>query len=1681
MTDAISFRELKENIGLRSASSALSNYKKGTEIRGKKVKIPQRLLLEYNQTANIDFDIEKYLIQSLNDSGSVKIDVSDFFAINESDYLISKEFEDMDKELLGVEDKIKRVSQDSRDLGIRNYIMNNIINRYKTIKKEKGRHTCYLTFMIMKGKDLRTREERELNMPILLIPIEIERDHYNNDIYTIRPEQSGDISINPVILGMYGDFEDMKDPVADLYTIDRDIWMDNYFNDTRRGYLGKDKIIGSNYGMGLLGELKRVFLKSKHFRKNNFEVVDNCTIGIYDFKTYLIHSDYIKNQKYFEESPNIQVITGKKSSVSFNNKFFYPKEDFFIYPSDATQSYAISAVRNGGDVFLHGPPGTGKSQTIVNLIAQFMAEGKRVLFVAEKMEALNVVYDRLHHDGEEEIRLDAFCLKITDDSSKFMTPKKLIEQLKRANDKVNSSLKKNFQYYNALSQISDNIINYYYKLNENDILNRLYGKMLSLNKKNVEEIEVEIPNYKYNPQNPTIPIEITEAINDLYREYPLEDTKYINDCMEFNKIINVNRLIENNISGEKIFDELSRLRDFLNDLLKGNFKETIFKTITTKDFMDFFREIAPNVEDTLIILNKKGLLEELLNKDIDILSKMMNSIEEIKGHIDSFKGKHYIEKDMRDEYDIPQNIKEIDVEKAFDLLNSLQSKVLSFSEEKLETEIENYKEIINKFRENLNNTRKIGDIITSFTVGQVYHADSFREIVAMCEVLKILSDGEIKNYLPDSGFLLDSRKLENYLTVLSKLKDINEIKQKILYMFLEKSPYSLPSNLSHEEINRKIDNLKDIIYEVREELDEIKETKVKKFFTGLFDIKSDSRKEIESHLKTRYKNRKSNKAILEIIEGLENIEKLNIDINSMLSGKEKDQFMNLSISGTIKLQQAISDIYNVLNSSSENDYQIDTERIISNPKKVKEILGLRSNLKNPVDVLRGYLPVNKEMSFDEIERYVKDVENDIISLEKYFGKGGILKGAEIHNLKRYQTSKNSTHKQINQKEGYYKSIFGERFYNLVISDIDSAEKSIQLIQKIIYSKVFIAQKELTIDLINAFIPKLHVKEQMIRETNKVIGLYQDIKDYFNNIDKVESTKISSLNSKFTSVVGKKTSKSSTKRDKKENLSDFINMERDIRGINIKSLSDIILTGLSNGKFKTSNDILNGISKSIISKEIDRFESINKISPSITNDIKKFINYEKSRLKYNRAIIPYKLREYLRIKMKDDIKLKELVSNLDTKLTFSNKHTELRSAFDEAYQAAMVLTPCWMMTPNIVSLLMKDPSPKNPDYKGKFLTDIDNFDLIIFDEASQIRVEDAVPALARGKQFIVIGDDKQLPPSRRFEVGEKNMRSLMHEIQNVIPIKLLWHYRSISEELIQFSNKMFYNSSLIFYPCTYKNEDYGIHLIKVEGEWDERKNKKEADMAIDLFRKHLRTRKSESIGIVTINEEQKKYIIEKLGKDYLKICGGRESFVKNIENVQGDERDVVILSIAYTGNNKKFGELSITDEGRKRLNVAITRGRNRMYVLANPELLLLNLDETQEGHFLIDFLRFCDEITTYKEKHKSGLSFGLNSDNSQILKMAIAEQLSTEKDDVSIDYGEKEKEIHVVFRKKDNYHAIMTDHDNGELLVPDDEIDDKYSIRDREITIKHLLEQRGWAYHRITCQEAVKKNISRMIK
>lgn len=254
----------------------------------------------------------------------------------------------------------------------------------------------------------------------------------------------------------------------------------------------------------------------------------------------------------------------------------------------------------------------------------------------------------------------------------------------------------------------------------------------------------------------------------------------------------------------------------------------------------------------------------------------------------------------------------------------------------------------------------------------------------------------------------------------------------------------------------------------------------------------------------------------------------------------------------------------------------------------------------------------------------------------------------------------------------------------------------------------------------------------------------------------------------------------------------------------------------------------------------------------------------------------------------------------------------------------------------------------------------NFDVVVFDEASQIPVWDAVGAIARGKQLIVVGDPKQLPPTNFFNRADDNddsglenaedapvqdLESILDECLGAgLPtLRLEWHYRSKHESLITFSNHRYYDSRLITFPSPVTN-DLAVKLNVLPGIYDRgasRTNRTEANAIVEKIVEHFSddTKRKLTMGVVTFNQTQQRLIETLLDEELRKSPeleqriaehGPERLFIKNLENVQGDERDFILFSITYGKDAAgkmpmNFGPLN-QDGGQRRLNVAITRAR-----------------------------------------------------------------------------------------------------------------------------------------------------------
>ncbi len=302
-----------------------------------------------------------------------------------------------------------------------------------------------------------------------------------------------------------------------------------------------------------------------------------------------------------------------------------------------------------------------------------------------------------------------------------------------------------------------------------------------------------------------------------------------------------------------------------------------------------------------------------------------------------------------------------------------------------------------------------------------------------------------------------------------------------------------------------------------------------------------------------------------------------------------------------------------------------------------------------------------------------------------------------------------------------------------------------------------------------------------------------------------------------------------------------------------------------------------------------------------------------------------------------------VTILRREMEKKKRHKPIRRLFAEIPNLLLALKPCLMMSPLSVSQFLSSSHFE--------------FDVIIFDEASQICPEDAVSSIMRGTQVIVAGDKHQLPPTPFFkslgidfdewedDSPSEVLESLLQEWSVLMPSPMLkWHYRSRHESLIAFSNYNIYDNQLITFPNSRVIGDgLGIEFVYVpDGIYDRgksRKNRVEARHVAELIFQHFAQFPGRSLGVVAFSEAQREAIDEELQhlvqqkpefESHLNHNGPEAFFVKNLENVQGDERDVIFFSVGYGKDavgklTMNFGPLN-GEDGARRLNVAITRAR-----------------------------------------------------------------------------------------------------------------------------------------------------------
>lgn len=425
----------------------------------------------------------------------------------------------------------------------------------------------------------------------------------------------------------------------------------------------------------------------------------------------------------------------------------------------------------------------------------------------------------------------------------------------------------------------------------------------------------------------------------------------------------------------------------------------------------------------------------------------------------------------------------------------------------------------------------------------------------------------------------------------------------------------------------------------------------------------------------------------------------------------------------------------------------------------------------------------------------------------------------------------------------------------------------------------------------------------------------------------------------------------------------------------------------------------------------------------------------------------------------------------------SRHMPVRKLLSTTADLLSHLAPCMLMSPLSVAQYLDAASTQ--------------FDLVIFDEASQIPTWDAIGVIARGKQVIVVGDPKQLPPTSFFSGssdGDSNdgavqdLESILDECMGsgMQVHTLKWHYRSQRESLITFSNRRYYDAQLITFPSPV-NPDDGVTFHPVVGTYQRagaRNNRQEAEAIVAFIRQHFQSGQApiKSVGVVTFSQAQ-----QKLVEDLLDAARRQDPaldrsiqaqhqeplFVKNLENVQGDERDIILFSICYgpdeTGRvSMNFGPLN-RDGGHRRLNVAITRAKTQVHIFStlHPDQLDLSRTKARGIADLKHYLQFAIQGPSALVAQTAPTGLGPDSPfETEVMNYLLDQGWQVH---AQVGCSSYRIDLAVVDPRAEGRYLLAVECDGASYHSA-------ATARDRDKLRQMVLERLGWTVHRIWSTE-----------
>lgn len=1285
---------------------------------------------------------------------------------------------------------------------------------------------------------------------------------------------------------------------------------------------------------------------------------------------------------------------------------------FLISDADSSQHSALIDALKGNNLVVQGPPGTGKSQTITNIIANAISNGKKVLFVAEKRAALEVVKRRLDAAG-----LGSFCLELHSDRS---SPKQVIQSLKNRVELGYGYFSDNEEGFNDPEwRAARNILSGYVRA-----INGKTGSGRTLH-------------------------------NEIWN-YIKKKSRFQNFEEFFNRVKIPSRLLRSGFDRDvilKLVEEYSRSLTIYeskygdyNSSPWHNYKLNLTSAADVRKFINSCRQlVSALLEKKNLCLSYPGIDSFRKAEAIDILNKVLSQSRLPR----------------------PQE---------FELINQLGRD----NAHKLVEHHKKIKLLIGKISEDAEAAKIELEILDDAIDASKYSSLSRSSNEPYISIRARLQ-GEI------------SRKQKNIIS----LKTLRDIADKII---LFKGAVLIDCIVAYEATTL-LKPLNETEFRRLNQLHETSEEYLVKFEDRLNDLLARR----QSWIKKLGQDIAGNKELKTALERLIHIENGSLFLRglSKINGERG------------KLRQIIKQFGFPKKISHDElrlavEYLIDYEKFYNDQEIGKAFGADWKGLDTPIDEIKKIYPL-----LEKIKNILEKSERRNVIFKSLL----TLEYKDLLYLGRHEIS------DYKHDQEYTTQIIDE----VIKSEELLVEEALE-IQRHITDRLVATQlsPSRAVDMANLK-KELSIEKQMIQQL--VLGIsnserydqeWEFIEScliWFDEIEKIDapSKEIEKLQQKNAIEVA------TTVRNKLITLNDI---QSDIDQI----LLDLEKVGVGQNfgfsddeKMRLLNELI-GISESLGSfvqvvqasfelekqgfgfiidelkkvradledyREIcDALISYSEVSSALIND--ELAELDGSKIEHYRSLFVKKDVEKIKIDQ-EIIKRRLLTYSPPTGSSFGPRRTwtnmsllasefpkqkrflPVRQLIARAGSAITELMPCVMMSPLSLAKYLEPGGLE--------------FDLLVIDEASQMRPEDALGALLRANQIVVVGDPKQLPPTDFFTRAEDDINDDDEEdidAESILDIcdatfgkrrRLKWHYRSNCESLIAFSNYHFYGNGLITFPKP-APDVFSISLNRVDGEFQARCNPIEAKAIAEAAFNYVRTemRNSEenvrSFGIVALNVQQRELIQEEFSRlssgdelyeDYLRICSdkGEEPFIKNLENVQGDERDTMFISMTYGKNAKtgimhqRFGPIN-GKQGHRRLNVLFTRARSGIELFTSFDSSDVKVKETSsEG------VKILHSYLEYAETRGRAFVEIIDGEADSDFEVEVAERLAIRGFKVEFQVGVSGYKIDIGVRHPDNESIFLAGVECDGATYHS-----SASARDRDRIREEVLKRLGWNLVRV---------------